>query len=182
MDTGTYRMARVTDPQASQYAAFGPQQAVYYIPRQPAGTYPHFFVVKVANADLTRPRHVTFTQYLLIAQAAPGAPWKAAPEPTDWRSGPASSMTSAISSDAPGTCRTSWTWTSVPVAASPGTAARSCLPLSAGTAPVSWPGSRVIAIVPPREKTSTRQEAGRAVATTGIPSLDTGKRGGGVPA
>ena len=81
MDTGTYRMARVTDPRASQYAAFGPQQAVYYILRQPAGTYPHFFVVKVANADLASPQHVTFTQYLLFAQAAPGAQWKDVIEP-----------------------------------------------------------------------------------------------------
>ena len=81
MDTGTYRMARVTDPKASQYAPFGPQQAVYYIPRQPAGAYPHFFVVKVANADLASPQHVTFTQYLLFAQAAPGGPWKDVIEP-----------------------------------------------------------------------------------------------------
>ena len=81
MDTGTYRMARVTDPQASRYAAFGPQQAAYYIPRQPADTYPHFFVVKVANADLASPEHVTFTQYLLFTQAAPGAPWKDVIEP-----------------------------------------------------------------------------------------------------
>ena len=68
-------------PRASQYAAFGPQQAVYYILRQPAGTYPHFFVVKVANADLASPQHVTFTQYLLFAQAAPGAQWKDVIEP-----------------------------------------------------------------------------------------------------
>lgn len=81
METGTYRMARVTDPQASQYAAFGAQEAAYYIPRQPAGAYPHFFVVKVAYADLASPQRVTATGYLLFAQAAPGAPWKDMIEP-----------------------------------------------------------------------------------------------------
>jgi hypothetical protein len=99
----------------------------------------------------------------------------AAPELTDARISLASSMTSAISSEAPGTCRTSWTVTSVPVRASPGTAASSCSPLSAGTAPALPPGSRFIAIVPPREKTSTRLDAGRAVVTACLPSLDTGK-------
>jgi hypothetical protein len=99
----------------------------------------------------------------------------AVPELTDIRIISASSMTSAMSSEAPGTCRTSWTATSVPVCASPGTAARSCSPLSAGTTPALRPGSRVIAIVPPRENTSTRQDAGRVIATTCIPSLDTGK-------
>ena len=81
MDTGTYRMDRVTDPQDSEYVAFGPQTAAYYIPRQPAGAYPHFFVVKVAYADLASPQHVTGTGYLLFAQTGPGAPWKNVIEP-----------------------------------------------------------------------------------------------------
>ena len=52
----------------------------------------------------------------------------AALELTSRRLSPASSMTSAISSDAPGTSRTSWTWRSVPVSVRPGTGARNCSP------------------------------------------------------
>ena len=37
MDVGTYQMSRITDPADSQYAPFTAENAVYYIPRQPAG-------------------------------------------------------------------------------------------------------------------------------------------------
>jgi hypothetical protein len=74
MDTGTYRMQRAADPANRQYAAFSPAKALFYIPRQPASTYPHFFVAQVAYAHLASPQHVTGTGYLLFAQASRGAP------------------------------------------------------------------------------------------------------------
>ena len=81
MDTGTYRLDRATDPGNSQYVPLGLQEAVYYIPRQPAADWPHFFAVKVRYADLDSPPHVTGTGYLVFAQASPGAPWKDVIEP-----------------------------------------------------------------------------------------------------
>jgi hypothetical protein len=81
MDAGAYRLDRAADPQNSQYFPVGLQQALYYIPRQPAADWPHFFVVKVRYADLASPPHVTGTGYLLFAQASPGAAWKDMIEP-----------------------------------------------------------------------------------------------------
>jgi hypothetical protein len=81
MDTGTYRLDRATDPRNSQYFTLGLQKAVYYIPRQPAADWPHFFAVKIRYADLDSTPHVTGTGYLLFAQTSPGAPWKDVIEP-----------------------------------------------------------------------------------------------------
>jgi hypothetical protein len=81
MDTGAYRAQRVTDPANRDYVAFGPEKAVFYIPRQPARSWPHFFVARVAYADLASPQHVTGTGYLLFTQASPGARWKDVLEP-----------------------------------------------------------------------------------------------------
>jgi len=81
LDAGAYRLDRATDPGNSQYFPLGLQKAVYYIPRQPAGTWPHFFAVKVRYADLNPPQHVTGTGYLVFAQAWPGAAWKDVIEP-----------------------------------------------------------------------------------------------------
>jgi hypothetical protein len=79
IDAGIYRVQRAE--QAPPYPAFGPARAEYYIPRQQAAAYPHWFVAQVANANLARPGKVTGTEYLLFTQAAPGAPWKNAIEP-----------------------------------------------------------------------------------------------------
>jgi hypothetical protein len=79
IDVGIYRVQRAE--QAPPYPAFGPAQAQYYIPRQQAAGYPHWFVVQVANANVASPGKVTGTEYLLFTQAAPGAPWKNAIEP-----------------------------------------------------------------------------------------------------
>jgi hypothetical protein len=79
IDSGLYRVQRAEH--APPYPAFGPARARYYIPRQQAAGYPHWFVVQVANASFARPGKVTGTEYLLFTQAAPGSPWKNAIEP-----------------------------------------------------------------------------------------------------
>jgi hypothetical protein len=78
IDAGIYRVQRAQN--AAPYPAFGPERALYYIPRQPAA-YPHWFVVQASNANLANPGKVTGTEYLLFTQAAPGAPWENAIEP-----------------------------------------------------------------------------------------------------
>ena len=79
IDAGIYRVQGAEH--APPYPAFGPARARYYIPRQQAAAYPHWFVVQVANANFASPGKVTGTEYLLFTQAAPGAPWKNAIEP-----------------------------------------------------------------------------------------------------
>ena len=79
IDAGIYRVQGAED--APPYPAFGPARARYYIPRQEAAAYPHWFVVQVANANFASPGKVTGTEYLLFTQAAPGEPWKNAIEP-----------------------------------------------------------------------------------------------------
>ena len=79
IDAGIYRVQGAEH--APPYPAFGPARARYYIPRQQAAAYPHWFVAQVANANLASPGKVTGTEYLLFTQAAPGAPWKNAIEP-----------------------------------------------------------------------------------------------------
>ena len=59
MDAGTYQMSRITDPADSQYAPFTAENAVYYIPRQPAGVYPRWFAARVTYATLASPQHAT---------------------------------------------------------------------------------------------------------------------------
>lgn len=78
IDTGIYRVQQAEN--ATQYPAFGPARAVYYIPREPAA-YPHWFAVQVFNASLASPKKVTGIEYLVFTQAAAGAPWKNAVEP-----------------------------------------------------------------------------------------------------
>jgi len=79
IDTGLYRQQQAQH--AAPYPAFAPMRALYYIPRQAAATYPHWFVAKVFNAYMSNPKKVTGTEYVLFTQAAPGAPWKNAIEP-----------------------------------------------------------------------------------------------------
>jgi hypothetical protein len=79
IDAGIYRVQGAEN--APPYPAFGPARARYYIPRQQAAAYPHWFVVQVANTNLASPGKVTGTEYLLFTQAAAGAPWKNAIEP-----------------------------------------------------------------------------------------------------
>jgi hypothetical protein len=49
MDAGTYQMDQLTDPANRQYTAFTAENATYYIPRQPTGVYPRWFVVRVTS-------------------------------------------------------------------------------------------------------------------------------------
>jgi hypothetical protein len=81
MDAGTYQMDRVTDPANRQYTAFTAENATYYIPRQPAGVYPRWFVARVTYANLAAPQHATGAGYVLFTQAAMNAPWKNDLEP-----------------------------------------------------------------------------------------------------
>ena len=81
MDAGTYQMDRVTDPANRQYTAFTAENAAYYIPRQPTGVYPRWFVARVTYANLAAPRHATGAGYVLFTQAAKYAPWKNVLEP-----------------------------------------------------------------------------------------------------
>jgi hypothetical protein len=81
MDAGTYQMDRATDPANRQYTAFTAQNATYYIPRQPAGVYPRWFVARVTYANLAAPQHATGAGYVLFTQAAKNAPWKNDLEP-----------------------------------------------------------------------------------------------------
>jgi hypothetical protein len=81
MDAGRYQMDRVTDPANRQYVAFTAENATYHIPRQPAGVYPRWFVVRVTYANLAAPQHATGAGYVLFTQAAKNAPWKNDLEP-----------------------------------------------------------------------------------------------------
>ena len=81
MDAGTYRMSRVTDPADSQYAPFTAENAIYYIPRQPAGVYPRWFAARVTYATLASPQHATGAGYMLFIQDAKDAAWKNILEP-----------------------------------------------------------------------------------------------------
>ena len=77
IDAGLYRTQAAQN--AAPYPAFGPQRALYYIPRQTA--YPRWFVAQVSNAYMNNPKKITGTEYVLFTQAAPGAAWKNAIEP-----------------------------------------------------------------------------------------------------
>jgi hypothetical protein len=79
IDAGIYRVQGAE--KAATYPAFGPRQAVFYIPGEPAAEYPHWFAVQVDNADLASSGKVTGTEYLVFTQAAPGARWLNAVEP-----------------------------------------------------------------------------------------------------
>ncbi len=79
IDAGIYRVQRAE--KAAPYPAFGPRQTQIYIPREPAGGYPHWFVAQVVDVGLAAPRKVDGTEYLVFTQAAPGAPWRNAVEP-----------------------------------------------------------------------------------------------------
>ena len=81
MDASTYQMDRVTDPANRQYTAFTAKNATYYIPRQPAGAYPRWFVARVTYANLAAPQHASEAGYVLFTQAAKNAPWKNDLEP-----------------------------------------------------------------------------------------------------
>ncbi len=81
MDVGAYQMSRVTDPSNSQYAPFTVENAVYYIPRQPAGVYPRWFAARVTYATLASPQHVTGAGYVLFVLDSKDAAWKNVLEP-----------------------------------------------------------------------------------------------------
>jgi hypothetical protein len=69
MDTGTYRFDRVSNPSNSNYVAFAPAHAAYYIPRQSVhAAYPHWFAVAVTYTSLASPHHPAGSGYLLFSR------------------------------------------------------------------------------------------------------------------
>ena len=84
----------------------------------------------------------------------------------------ARSKTSPMVRDAPGTRRKSCTSIAAPRPASPGTASRSCGPVSAGTTPEApetppaSPDAPVMAMVPPRVNTATQATGCEAVMSS----------------
>jgi hypothetical protein len=99
LDIGGYRFERASNPSAAGYVPFAPVRAAYYIPRQPAGEWPHWFLASVTYAALASPRHATGSGYLLFTQASPGAAWKEVFEPYTL---PASGPAPFIATDAQG--------------------------------------------------------------------------------
>lgn len=79
IDAGVYRVQRAE--KAAPYPSFAPRRARFYIPRQSASVYPHWFVVQAVNASLANPAKVTGTEYVVFIQAAAGAPWRNVIEP-----------------------------------------------------------------------------------------------------
>jgi hypothetical protein len=61
----------------SSYAS----NAVYYIPRQPAGVYPRWFAARVTYATLANPPHATGAGYVLFVQDSKDDAWKNVLEP-----------------------------------------------------------------------------------------------------
>jgi hypothetical protein len=82
MDAGTYQMSRVTDPLNSHYVPFTAENAIFYIPRQPAGAYPRWFAARVTYITLASPHQVTGAGYVLFVQDAKNAAWKNVLEPS----------------------------------------------------------------------------------------------------
>jgi hypothetical protein len=74
MDTGSYLFEKNSSSPPA-YTPFGPLHAEYYIPDQPADTYPHWFLVAVTYASLASPKTPTFSGYLLFSKVSARAPW-----------------------------------------------------------------------------------------------------------
>jgi hypothetical protein len=82
LDAVAYRQQRAM--RVGAYPAYGPLRSRFYIPREPAASYPHWFAVQVTNAIFTKPgksRAPANVEYLVFTQAAPGARWLDAAEP-----------------------------------------------------------------------------------------------------
>jgi hypothetical protein len=79
IDSGIYAAQRAGH--AAPYPPYHSAALNYYIPLEPPATYPHWFAVRVANAELSSPGKVFNTEYMVFTQAAAGAPWLDSVEP-----------------------------------------------------------------------------------------------------
>jgi hypothetical protein len=82
LDAGSYRQREAM--RLGAYPAYGPLQSRFYIPREQAASYPHWFAVQVTNAIFTEPgttRQPANVEYLVFTQSGPGARWLDAAEP-----------------------------------------------------------------------------------------------------
>jgi hypothetical protein len=78
LDAGIYRMDQAAGPSSRARLAFHVYSPVYYIPREAASMYPHWFAVRFSYTSATTPPG---TGYLVFTQAAPSGTWKVALEP-----------------------------------------------------------------------------------------------------
>jgi hypothetical protein len=78
LDAGIFKMDQTADPPVRTRLAFQVSSPVYYIPREAANLYPHWFVVRFSYTSTASPPG---TGYLVFTQAAPSDTWKVALEP-----------------------------------------------------------------------------------------------------
>lgn len=81
LDAGIFKMDQASDPSSRPRLAFQVHSPVYYIPREAAGAYPHWFVVRYSYTSTANPGHSAGTGYLVFTQAAPSGTWKVVLEP-----------------------------------------------------------------------------------------------------
>ncbi len=81
MDTGIYRFQRTSDPANRDYTSLVLTGPTFYIPREAASVYPHWFAAKVTYRYPKNPQIPPAPGYVLFTQASPGAPWKNTYEP-----------------------------------------------------------------------------------------------------
>ena len=81
MDAGGYQFLRASDPAGADYAPMELTDPAFYIPREAASVYPHWFVAKVTYVYPQNPANAPGPGYVLFTQASPGAAWKDALEP-----------------------------------------------------------------------------------------------------
>ena len=74
MDAGAYRTGRAVGPAGSRYTPVTAQNPVVWIPREPAGTWPRWFVARVTYLG-------EGAGFLVFTQSRAGAPWKNVLEP-----------------------------------------------------------------------------------------------------
>ena len=81
MDAGGYQFLRASDPAGADYAPMELTGPAFYIPREAASVYPHWFVAKVTYVYPQNPANTPGPGYVLFTQASPDAAWKDALEP-----------------------------------------------------------------------------------------------------
>jgi hypothetical protein len=78
LDAGIFKMDQTADPPVRTRLAFQVSSPVYYIPREAANPYPHWFAVRFSYTPAASPPG---TGYLVFTQTAASDTWKVALEP-----------------------------------------------------------------------------------------------------
>jgi hypothetical protein len=81
LDAGIFKMDQAADPASRPRLAFDVSSPVYYIPREAANVYPHWFVVRFSYTPAAGSSTSPGVGYLVFTQTAPGATWQVALEP-----------------------------------------------------------------------------------------------------